>query len=509
MAKTSQERLSIALQTAHDNAINNIVQSHRLDRRTVTFLKAKGFLKPIIRGWYLLDADVSAKNTGDSALWQESIWAFYAQYLAEKEGENYCLAPDISLDLHTGNNQLPQQLLVYTTGRSSVRFGLPDGTQLLRIPMKTLPDTVEHIHGLRVYPLGLALAKASPGYFRNSSLDARIALQMTNFQVLSRALLETKNYAAMCRLVGAYEQLGDKSMAKKLTASLESAGFDKIVSVNPFDKLQPAIIQPRLKSPYAARLAMLWQSARSQVIDNFPEVNRQKKRSIITTLKEIDDIYVHDAYHSLSIEGYSVTPELIRRVSQGDWHPDKEGRDRDIKNALAAKGYWDAFNKVKQSIRELYEGEALKDVIDTGIQTWYAALFGPCVDAGIIPATDLAGYRTRPVYIRGSRHVPPAVSAVMDTMEQLLDLIAGETHGGAAAVLGHHLLGYIHPYPDGNGRTARFLMNLLFTHSGYPWTIIRIENRRRYLVTLEQASIHSTIKPFTEFIVESMGAVYE
>ena len=39
------------------------------------------------------------------------------------------------------------------------------------------------------------------------------------------------------------------------------------------------------------------------------------------------------------------------------------------------------------------------------------------------------------------------------------------------------LFGYIHPYPDGNGRMARFLMNAMLASGGYPWTVIRVEDR--------------------------------
>ncbi|MGC1180910.1 MAG: Fic family protein, partial [Methyloceanibacter sp.] len=62
--------------------------------------------------------------------------------------------------------------------------------------------------------------------------------------------------------------------------------------------------------------------------------------------------------------------------------------------------------------------------------------------------------------------------------------------------------GYIHPYPDGNGRMARFLMNAMLASGGYPWTVIRVENRRKYLAALDSASIDLDIRPFARFIAE-------
>jgi Fic family protein len=62
-------------------------------------------------------------------------------------------------------------------------------------------------------------------------------------------------------------------------------------------------------------------------------------------------------------------------------------------------------------------------------------------------------------------------------------------------VLGHWLFGYIHPYPDGNGRMARLLMNAMLASGGYPWTVIRVEVRAAYLKALESASIDRDIRP--------------
>ena len=59
---------------------------------------------------------------------------------------------------------------------------------------------------------------------------------------------------------------------------------------------------------------------------------------------------------------------------------------------------------------------------------------------------------------------------------------------------------YIHPYIDGNGRIGRFLMNVLLASGGYPWTIIPVEKRGDYMQSLEAASVHQDIKPFTEFL---------
>jgi Fic family protein len=67
------------------------------------------------------------------------------------------------------------------------------------------------------------------------------------------------------------------------------------------------------------------------------------------------------------------------------------------------------------------------------------------------------------------------------------------------------MFGYIHPYPDGNGRIARFLMNSMLASGGYPWTVIRVEDRDAYLAALKSASVGGDIAPFATFIAEHVS----
>jgi Fic family protein len=71
--------------------------------------------------------------------------------------------------------------------------------------------------------------------------------------------------------------------------------------------------------------------------------------------------------------------------------------------------------------------------------------------------------------------------------------------------LGHFIYVYIHPYMDGNGRTGRFLMNVMMASAGYPWTVIPVQLRAPYMAALEAASVDQNIGPFADFLAAQIG----
>jgi Fic family protein len=252
------------------------------------------------------------------------------------------------------------------------------------------------------------------------------------------------------------------------------------------------------------RIQSLWNSLRGPVLRTFPPPpGLPKDRQAY--LHFVDEIYQSDAYHSLSIEGYRVTRALIERVRSGSWNPESSDADRQNRDALAARGYWQAFQLVKHNIEDVLSGSNPGTLLRTAHRDWYRELFQPSIAAGLIPASALAGYRNDFVFLRTSRYVPPRWEAVRDAMPTLFDLLESEPEPAVRAVLGHWLFGYIHPYMDGTGRMARFLMNVMFASGGYPWTVVRVEDRSRYLDALDRASIDSNIEPFASFLAERVA----
>lgn len=81
---------------------------------------------------------------------------------------------------------------------------------------------------------------------------------------------------------------------------------------------------------------------------------------------------------------------------------------------MAARGSWQAYQAVQQSVRKVLQGENPGLVGDQDHGTWYRELFAPSVAVGILKPANLAGYRNAQVYIRKSMHVPLNSEAVRD-----------------------------------------------------------------------------------------------
>lgn len=376
----------------------------------------------------------------------------------------------------------------------------PHGTSVLDV-RAALPARTnrQEIEGLRVFSTDSALVACAPSFFSNHATDIRTALAMVrDASRLLTGLLEGGHSTIAGRLAGAFRNIGRDAIADEIVKTMTAAGYS-VRETDPFEDRPALALAARGTSPYVSRLRLLWQKLREPVLARFPEAPGQPT-SAAAYLRDVEDAYVTDAYHSLSIEGYRVSPELIERVRVGVWNPDGHQPDRERRDAMAARGYFQAFRSVRNSIRRVLEREDAADVAREDHREWYRELFAPSVTAGLLKPSDLAGYRNGPVYIRQSMHVPPNRDVVLDAMPVFFDLLREETSAAVRVVLGHFMFVYIHPYMDGNGRMGRFLMNLMMASGGYPWTVIPVAERQAYMAALERASVGEDIKPFTDFL---------
>jgi hypothetical protein len=347
--------------------------------------------------------------------------------------------------------------------------------------------------------LTAGLLACTPDFFTRNATDARTCLAAVkdSSEILS-LLLDGGHSVKAGRLAGAFRNIGRDKIADEIITTMKSAGYD-VREDDPFQTKLSVTLNNRETSPYATRIKLMWHSMRQSVIDNFPRGKGLPKDKKLY-LKQVEEIYGTDAYNSLSIEGYRVTEQIIEQVRSGNWNPDSNIADKEQKDAMAARGYFQAFQKVKESIKAVLDGKNAGDVTYNDHGTWYLELFAPSVTAGILKPSDLAGYRNDQVYIKGSMHTPLNSIGVRDAMPVLFDLLIEETEPCVCAVLGHFLFVYIHPYMDGNGRIARFLMNVMLASGGYSWTVIPVEKRNEYMSALEKASVEQNIIDFVQFV---------
>ena len=492
-----------ALKALQDRGVAAIRSSdlERLDRER---LVKSGFLQPVMKGWYIPSRPDEV--AGESTAWYASFWDFCASYLNERFGTDWCLSPEQSLLLNAGNKTVPRQLLVRSPKGDNKNTGLPHETSLFTVRYN-MPDQqdIEIIKGLRLYSLVPALIDCTPGLFQQYPTDIRAALSIISdaSEILPK-LLEGGHSTIAGRLAGAFRNIGRDRIADDIVETMRAADFD-VRESDPFESKPPAILSGRERSPYVNRLHLMWNAMREVVIERFPEAPGIPE-DIKAYMQHVDDIYVTDAYHSLSIEGYRVSSELIERVRNQSWNPENNEEDQEQRDAMAARGYYQAFQAVKDSVTKVLNSENPGTVVDDDHRTWYRELFAPSITAGILQTADLAGYRNDQVYIRHSMHLPPNREAVRDLMPALFDLIKEEPNPAVRVVLGHFIFVYIHPYMDGNGRMGRFLMNVMLAAGGYPWTVIPVEKRNAYMVALEAASTNEDIAPFTDFLATMVRA---
>jgi Fic family protein len=123
---------------------------------------------------------------------------------------------------------------------------------------------------------------------------------------------------------------------------------------------------------------------------------------------------------------------------------------------------------------------------------------------------EIAGiYSTLPRRIAGSAVVFPNPVKIPQLMAEFGAWLGRAEPAPATSFDAHFRLSAIHPFSDGNGRTSRLLMNLLLLRGGYPPVVVRPEDRKTYLDTLEHASLRDDLRPFQTFMLERLDVTLE
>ena len=121
-------------------------------------------------------------------------------------------------------------------------------------------------------------------------------------------------------------------------------------------------------------------------------------------------------------------------------------------------------------------------------------------------------YRRVNVTISGAEHVPPDALHVESEMNRFIDWYqnqASALHSVERAARVHADFVKIHPFVDGNGRTARLLMNLELMKDGFPPAVLPVEKRLEYYEALDYAHTKNDYGPFLILMADVVEAAFK
>lgn len=210
-------------------------------------------------------------------------------------------------------------------------------------------------------------------------------------------------------------------------------------------------------------------------------------------IQNLDEWYrVELTYTSNAIEGNTLSRlETALVIEKGITI---EGKT--IKEHLEAINHAQAFEFIKEKlINKKREEITENDILDI-----HRIILGKIDD------NNAGRYRNVRVRIAGSNVVLPNAAKIPTLMRNFVSWLhsVNNDHPAKIAASAHYKLVTIHPFIDGNGRTARLFMNLLLMQIGYPPAVIRKEDRKRYLESIEKSQLGESLDDFYHLIYEAV-----
>lgn len=142
--------------------------------------------------------------------------------------------PEISLDLQSGETATPTQVITILSRGGNNTTTLRFSDTGITCPLLTyaapdrLPANPVKYRGLNLMPVGHALARVTPTYFRTNRPQAEILLRTTSVPDLASGILEVDKEAGAARVLGGLETLGMKERADQARGGDCAYGVDKI-----------------------------------------------------------------------------------------------------------------------------------------------------------------------------------------------------------------------------------------------------------------------------------------
>jgi len=201
-----------------------------------------------------------------------------------------------------------------------------------------------------------------------------------------------------------------------------------------------------------------------------------------------EDLVLRWTYHSNAIEGNTLTLRETKVALEGITIGGKTLREH-----FEAINHRDAILYVEDIVRK---NEPFSEWQIKGIHSLILKN---------IDEENAGRYRIINVTIGGARHVPPDFLHLPQQMGDLAKWYDKESkalHPVELAARVHADFVKIHPFVDGNGRTARLLMNLELMKAGFPAVVLPVERRLEYYEVLDKAHVDGDYGPFLSLIYD-------
>lgn len=225
---------------------------------------------------------------------------------------------------------------------------------------------------------------------------------------------------------------------------------------------------------------------KKRLIDTFRPFSSSMKKQ----LKE--KLVVEWTYNSNAIEGNNLTLSETKVVLENGITI----KGKPLKDHLEAINHKEAINFIEELVtKNLF-------LTEYDIKSIHYLILKE------IDSNNAGKYRQENVLISGAKHIPPIFINVPFEMQKLIENYKKwqDLHPIVRACYLHGEFVKIHPFVDGNGRTARLLLNFELIKCGYPPGVIKNEDRSEYYDALDKA--HTTYD-YSDFIRIIMKLVEE
>lgn len=243
----------------------------------------------------------------------------------------------------------------------------------------------------------------------------------------------------------------------------------------------------------SSKIKYLDKNLQNRIDIKLEKLNKLRPLPFSAVKKLQKQFQIEMTYNSNGIEGNSLTlKETFLVLSEG-----VTVKGKPLKDHLEAKNHQEAL----EYLSDLIEQDKRQTISEQLIRNLHQIIIQE-IDK------EWAGkYRNSNVIIMGAKHTPLDAINVPIEMRKTIEWIKknkNKMHVIELSALLHHKLVYIHPFFDGNGRTARLAMNLLLMQAGYPLVIILKNDRKKYYNVLTMADEGDLI-PFIRFVAQAVS----